>query len=92
MKPARRWCSKVARRRICLAPKNIEDQRPHRRAAFRMDKLDQDVDRLGHLLLLGSVRVSEVVAMVLEVFGDAGVDLVEEAHGTALCSNITARS
>jgi hypothetical protein len=48
--------------------------RPHRLAAFRTDELDQDIDRLGDLLLLCSVWVGEIVAIVLEVFGDAGVD------------------
>lgn len=75
-----------APRRVCLAPKDVDDLHPHRLAAFRTHELDQDIDRLGDLLLLSRMRVGEVVAMVLEVFAKAGIDLIEEAHCAALCS------
>jgi hypothetical protein len=43
-------------------------------------ELDQDLDWLGNLLLLRRMRVSRIVTIILQIFSDAGVDLVEEAH------------
>src|SRR5215216_2411284 len=72
--------------RVCLTPKDVDNLHPHRLAAFRTHEVDQDIDGLCDLLLLRRMRVGEVVAVVLKVFADAGIDFIEEAHGAALCS------
>ncbi len=72
--------------RIYLAPEDVQDLRAHGLAPLRPHKVDQEIDCLGDLLLLCGMGVGKVVPMLLKVFAEAGVDLIEKAHRQTLCS------